>query len=665
MQTSLGESMQYTINSILNYIEKDKTSYAILLNGKWGSGKTYFWKNVLKKEIKSRGKKVIYISLYGVGSIEEIDKKIVLGKLEFAEKIADSKVGGGITEIGKAVFGVIKKFDITGLSDELSNINYKDFFNYSDTVLCFDDLERVSMSVDEVLGYINNFVEHDGIKVVIIGNEDEIADKLNDENRELKMLTTYFYLTKTEEDSHIPPQTQGEKILEHDLVTNKLNDLFHKQNEYKRIKEKLIGKTLTIQLDEKSLIEDIINHTSDIKLQRFLEHNMEIIETTFKESETKNIRILIQGLEDFELIYRYCIECGYELDIMLQSILKFVLAASFEIKANISLNEELEEINSNDDFIGSIGLSAILGKKAKKFPEEFQKKYYNGQSTVYQWKFFKFAEVLIRRGIFNKELFKKEMDSFQLALNGTKNKDPHEEFIRGAFWNLTDFEFWKMEQSTYNKLKKGELHFAWYYRAYQLYDYFTRENIIPKNIIDIKQELMEGLEKAEERGGHIEYTNSLFYTEENRDDPNLAEFKEKIIEINKNLKVKKEKENVRTLVELMRTNFYDFYIRVREQYQCVPFFVYCDPEELYANIINLSAEDINTIRGLIEQRIQLVDENHNSNLQMELPNLKEIKLRLNAEINSRTMTPRLVLLKKLVEEIEGFESKVSFLNSRN
>lgn len=34
--------MQYTVNSILNYIESDKTSYAILLNGKWGVGKLIF-----------------------------------------------------------------------------------------------------------------------------------------------------------------------------------------------------------------------------------------------------------------------------------------------------------------------------------------------------------------------------------------------------------------------------------------------------------------------------------------------------------------------------------------------------------------------------------------------------------------------------------------------
>ena len=58
---------------------------------------------------------------------------------------------------------------------------------------------------------------------------------------------------------------------------------------------------------------------------------------------------------------------------MLKSILKFVLAASFEIKANIPRNEELEEINSHDDFMAEIGLSGIVGGKAKNFPGEFQK----------------------------------------------------------------------------------------------------------------------------------------------------------------------------------------------------------------------------------------------------------------------------------------------------
>lgn len=655
--------MQYTVNSILNYIESDKTSYAILLNGKWGSGKTYFWKNVLKKEIEKKKKKTIYVSLYGVSNVEEINKKIVLGKWEFVENFADSKMGGRITEIGKAAFGAIKKLDITGVT-ELSNINFESFLDYTDTVLCFDDLERINMNVDEVLGYINNFVEHDGIKVIIIGNEDEIADKLNDQNRELKMLTTYFYLEKTEELNYgHAEQSKKEQLPLNDLITKKLKDLFHKQNEYKRIKEKLIGKTLTIQLDERILIEDIINQTCDPKLHSLLEHNIEIIEETFKDSETKNIRILKQGLEDFELIYQHCKEDGYEINMMLQSILKFVLAASFAIKTNMPNNEELEEIISHDDFITSMGLSGILGTKGKKFIEQFRWKYYNGQSTSYQRKFFKFAEVLIRKGIFNKELFNEEMDSFKLELEGIKSKDPHEDFIKGSYWNLSDNEFWQREKTTYNKLVNGELHFALYFSAYKMYDYFTREKIISKNIMDIKQELMEGLKKAAENGEYTEFNYFMFYVEEDRDDIHLAEFKDKIIEINNGLKVKKEKIQVQLLLELMRTDFHKFFMKMKEYYLYNPFFAYCDPEEMYANIIDLSAEDINTVRFLIEQRMKLVDDNHNSNLQMELPNLKIIKCRLNDEISSREMTPRLVLLMKLVDEIKGFENKVNRINS--
>ncbi|MGY1418846.1 P-loop NTPase fold protein [Bacillus cereus] len=665
MQTPSGESMQYIVDSILDYIKRDKTSYAILLDGKWGSGKTYFWKNIMKKEIEETGKKVIYVSLYGVSNIEEIDKKILLGKWEFVEKINNSEMGGRITEIGKAAFGVIKKLDITGISEGVTNINYKELLNYSNTIICFDDLERVHMRVDEVLGYINNFVEHDGMKVIMIGNEEEIADKLNDQNHELKMLTTYFYLKNPLENDNTIQSTHGKGIKKSHLITKKLSELFHKQNEYKRIKEKLIGKTLTIQLDERSLIEDIINHTWDTELQRFLEHNMEIVETTFKESKTKNIRILKQGLEDFELIYQNCKKDKYNSDVMFKSLLKFVLAASYEIKTNTPLNEGLEKTNSNRDFEDSIGLSALLDGKSKKFPEEFQNKYYNGQGTVYQRKFFKFAEVLIRKGILNKELFKEEMDSFQSQINGRKIIDPHLEFIMGGYWKLSDDEFWEVEQSTYNKLKNGELHFSCYFRAYQMYKYFIRKNIIFKNIVDIKQELMEGLEKAGERGEDIVLTDPLFYTEENKNDPNLSDFKEKIIKINTDLKMEKKKEKMRTLVELMRTDFHEFYIKVSQQYKYEPLFVYCDPEEMYANIINLSADNINTIRGLIRSRIVLVDEEHNKEMKMELSNLKIIKSRLNAELNKRTKTPRLILLEHLVEELEEFENKVNDLKSTN
>ncbi|USL15811.1 P-loop NTPase fold protein [Bacillus thuringiensis] len=666
MQTSSGESIQYIIDSILDYIERDKTSYAILLNGKWGSGKTYFWENVLKEKIE---KKTIYVSLYGINSTEEISKRIALGRWENVQKLNESKLGGRMTELAKATFGILKSVEIPFVKEmTLPKIDFDQFFDYTNTVLCFDDLERASIDINDVLGYINNFVEHDGIKVILIANENEIEAKLNDKNSELKMLTTCFYTdAKGEFNQKKDPNSHQEQIPINDLISRNLRDLFQNKNEYKRIKEKLIGKTLTIQLDEKVLIEDIVVQTSNEKqdLQKFLEDNLATIEDTYRESDSKNIRILKQALEDFDLIYQHCKECGYKSDTMLKSILKFVLAASFEIKTNIPRNEELEGVNSHDDFITEISLSSIMAGKAKPFLGEFQKKYYNGQGTLYKRKFLKFAEVLIRKGIFNKQLFKEEMDSFQLELDGIKNTDPHIAFIRDGFWELSDADFEVVEQSTYNKLKNGELHFTWYFRAYRMYEFFVENKMVTKNIADIKQEFMDGLDKSGEKGEYTEYTNSMFYMEEDLNNEHLNDFKNKIIEINNALKLEKEKENAPKLWELMRTDSYNFYIKMREQYIHTPFFVYLNPEELYESIINLSGEDIKTVRSLIKQRIQLVDDNFYSNLQKDLPNLMIIKSRLNDEINSRTKTPRLVLLEYLIKDIKKFEKKVNSLNTIN
>ncbi|WP_025118146.1 P-loop NTPase fold protein [Bacillus sp. H1m] len=650
MSTLLGESMKPTVESILEYIKRSNTSSAILLNGKWGSGKTYFWKNVLQEKIQSEGKKAIYVSLYGISSIEEINKKIVLSRWEFVEKISKSKVGGGITELGKVAFGVIKKIDPTGLSDELTNMNFEDILNYSDAVLCFDDLERVNMRIDEVLGYINNFVEHDGTKVIIIGNEEEIAEKLNDQNRELKMLTTYFYLKKTE----------GEKLLENDVITEKLNDLFHKKNEYKRIKEKLIGKTLTIHLDERTLIHDILHQLLDTKLQSFLEHNIDIIETTFKESGTKNIRILKQGLEDFELIYKHFVENKYESDVvMLQSILKFVIAASFAIKTNMPGNEKLEGIISNEDF--ELNRSIYNGKE-NGFLGEFHTKYYVDRVIEYKRVFFKFAEVLIRKGIFNKELFKEEMDDFQSVLNGTKHMDPHEAFIRGEYWYITDDnEFLEIENAVYERLINGEFHFGFYFNAYSMYKFFSKKNIITKDIMEIKTELLNGLEHNKYKGDYIENIESFTYIEEDEMDENILEIKDKIIKINNKLKIEKEQENVKELVRLMQMEPYKFYIRMRESYASVPFFVYCNVEELFESIIKLSALNIKDIIWLIKQRIILVSDN--SDLLNELPNLLKLKCKLTDEIIPDKMTLRLALLKELIEKIDEFEDNINHLNS--
>lgn len=66
-------------------------------------------------------------------------------------------------------------------------------------MLCFDDLERANVDVIDILGYINNFVEHDHIKTIIICNEKELATKLKSSNLEMKTFIATYLLDKQNE----------------------------------------------------------------------------------------------------------------------------------------------------------------------------------------------------------------------------------------------------------------------------------------------------------------------------------------------------------------------------------------------------------------------------------------------------------------------------------
>ena len=153
------------ILEILNkYIKNPKMQYAILIDGDWGSGKTYFIKNSFVKN----NKKIIYISLNGMKNIGDIDKKLYYKILEInmPEKIKKSKgirlikkTGGTVfritNELIKNVFGI----DISGIKNIDSSEIIGLFKNISDYVIVFDDLERCGMPINEILSYINDYVE--------------------------------------------------------------------------------------------------------------------------------------------------------------------------------------------------------------------------------------------------------------------------------------------------------------------------------------------------------------------------------------------------------------------------------------------------------------------------------------------------------------------------
>ena len=226
--------MEELVESILDYVRSDYTDYAIMLNGEWGSGKTYFWNNQIKKKIdtmKLNGKKftTIYMSLYGISNLEEISKKIFMETSQLMDKnirkYMESVGRNSIPEYAKTGIDMANLF---GSMNNGSRIDYSEFFSTDDKVLCFDDLERANVDVIDILGYINNFVEHDHIKTIIICNEKELSTKLKSSNLEMKtFIATYLLDKQGDLDKNDKPMVEK--------IRDKIEYVFDKANDYERI----------------------------------------------------------------------------------------------------------------------------------------------------------------------------------------------------------------------------------------------------------------------------------------------------------------------------------------------------------------------------------------------------------------------------------------------
>ena len=124
-----------------------------------------------------------------------------------------------------------------GFMQTNDKVDYAKFFDIDDKVLCFDDLERANVDVIDILGYINNFVEHDHIKTIIICNEKELSTKLKSSNLEMKTFIATYLLDK---ENKLNIKTDEPMV---QRIQDTIEYVFDKANDYERIKEKLIGET--------------------------------------------------------------------------------------------------------------------------------------------------------------------------------------------------------------------------------------------------------------------------------------------------------------------------------------------------------------------------------------------------------------------------------------
>lgn len=271
---------------ILEYINNDITGRAIMLDGSWGSGKSYYIKNHLKPFLEKQengNHKCVIVSLYGIKEISELSKAIYvelrsIGKSISSEGVNTAAVVGKI--VGKTFFnGLISKigFDIGSISDDDLQKVYESI-DLTGKLIVLEDIERTKIDIEELLGYINNLCENDNVKVLLVANESEIIQ----------------YRIITETISRGGKELQSEKKV-----------FTEKTKRYLDAKEKTVSDTIHFQCDYITTIQDILQSFGYSLIKYNNPEGAVDISELFLLLQSDNLRAFIYGCQKCKMLFEY------------------------------------------------------------------------------------------------------------------------------------------------------------------------------------------------------------------------------------------------------------------------------------------------------------------------------------------------------------------------
>lgn len=157
--------------SLLN----DPENKVIALSGKWGTGKTHLWQKIKEETQDELIRNGLYVSLFGVADLNQAKLKIVQSAIPNAARDPSlwQHAGTVIKATSKTLKSLHKGFSAL---DELALLAVPSILKNKYIVI--DDIERKheKLSVDEILGFIDEFTQLNGARFILILNDDKLSD---------------------------------------------------------------------------------------------------------------------------------------------------------------------------------------------------------------------------------------------------------------------------------------------------------------------------------------------------------------------------------------------------------------------------------------------------------------------------------------------------------
>lgn len=180
----------------LEQLLADEDNKVVALSGKWGTGKSFMWGQVQKESQNKKVTGALYVSLFGLSSIEQIKIKLIQSAVPLLESNPTLLDGAKqlVKSSVKVLEGLHKSF---GALNDVSLLLAPTLLRQKLIVL--DDIERKhdNLNIDEILGFIDEFTQRFECRFLLILNSDrlknrEVWDVLREKvvDEEIRLTTT-------------------------------------------------------------------------------------------------------------------------------------------------------------------------------------------------------------------------------------------------------------------------------------------------------------------------------------------------------------------------------------------------------------------------------------------------------------------------------------------
>lgn len=233
------------------YLKMVNTDFAVFINGEWGCGKTYFINDYVK-DLPKKGHKYWRVSLNGVNDDASFGSRLL-------ENIISPAKANSVQMLGRMAVGAASqwlKFDAKKFFNAKEMNSFLMGIAKRPDLIVIDDFERCAQPPSWRLGCISGLVES-GYKVIIIGAENELDDK--------------------PDEAEVKP--------------------------YRRIREKVIGKTFTLECDLGEVFESLVSKGVFTFAEKILLENKDALVSCigkFCGSALCNLRALKHSFRDFD-----------------------------------------------------------------------------------------------------------------------------------------------------------------------------------------------------------------------------------------------------------------------------------------------------------------------------------------------------------------------------